>query len=172
MPKRNNLTGKELEDWFFSKKKITENGCWEWLGTINGGYGKLQIRRQRLLAHRYSLELHLKRSIPTELEVRHMCHNSICINPLHLQEGTHSDNMKDMVEANRQSRGDKLSNVLKGINHPKANGENNHKSKLKEEDVLQIKNSNESSYELSKKYKVSSTQILRIKNGESWKHLI
>lgn len=171
MPKRNELTGKELEDWFFNKKKITEKGCWEWSGVVNGGYGKLQIRRQRLLAHRFSLELHLKRPIPKDLEVRHMCHNSICINPLHLQEGTHSDNMRDMVEANRQSKGSILSTKLKGIKHPNANGEYNHKSKLSESQVLEIKNSDKPTLELSKIYNVSKKQILRIKRGDSWKHI-
>lgn len=171
MPARNNLTGKELEEWFFNKKNINETGCWEWTGVINSGYGKLQICRKRLLAHRFSLELFLKREIPKELEVRHMCHNSICINPLHLEEGTHRDNMKDMKDANRQSKGEKLSQVLKGIKHEKANGERNHKSKLTEQQILEIRNSNMSSAYLSNIYGVSRTQILRIKNGKSWRYL-
>jgi hypothetical protein len=171
MPKANILTGKDLESWFFNKKKITDNNCWEWTGTINGGYGKLQIQRKRLLAHRFSLELHLKREIPKNLEVRHMCHNSICINPLHLEEGTHEQNMKDMVVANRQCKGMNLSIKLKGIKHEKSRGEHNHKSKLTEEQVINIINSDKSSSKLSKEYNVSRTHILRIKNKESWKHL-
>lgn len=171
MPKRNSLTGNELKEWFFNKKDIKENGCWEWNGTINGGYGKLQICRKRLLAHRLALELYLDREVPKELEVRHMCHNSICINPLHLQEGTHKENMQDMIDANRQSKGERLSKVLTGIKHKKANGENNHKSKLVKQQILEIKNSSMSSSYLSNLYGVSRTQILRIKKGQSWKHL-
>lgn len=171
MPKRNNLVGEELEKWFFDQKRVTDSGCWEWTGTINGGYGKLQVRRNRLLAHRFSLELHLKHPIPKELEVRHMCHNSICINPLHLQEGTHADNMRDMVEANRQSKGEELSKRLKGVEHIKARGENNIKSKLTQEQVLQIKNDNRATSDIAKQYGVSGTQVLRIQKGTCWKHL-
>lgn len=171
MPKRCKMNDEELEKWFFNNKKITENGCWEWSGTVNGGYGRLQVNCRRMLAHRYSLELYLKRSIPKDLEVRHMCHNSVCINPLHLQEGTHADNMKDMVDANRQSKGDVLSSKLKGVKHPKSNGEMNHKSKLTESQILEIKNSNKRKSELSLAYGVSSQQIYRIKNGKTWRHL-
>jgi hypothetical protein len=165
------MNEEELKKWFFDNKKITENGCWEWSGTVNGGYGRLQVNRRRLLAHRYALELYLKRPIPKHLEARHMCHNSVCINPSHLQEGTHADNMKDMVDADRQSKGEILSLRLKGIKHERSNGEKNHKSKLTEDQVKYIKNSKLSNIELSKSYNVSRNQILRIKNGTSWTYL-
>ena len=171
MPKRRKMNDEELEKWFFDKKKITESGCWEWCGTINGGYGKLQVNNKRLLAHRYSLELYLKRPIPKSLEVRHMCHNPKCINPLHLEEGTHADNMQDMVNADRQSKGEILSSKLKGVKHQKSNGENNSKSKLTETQVLEIRNNTDSASNLSKIYGVSKTQITRIKNGNSWSYL-
>jgi hypothetical protein len=165
------MNNEELEKWFFDNKKITEKGCWEWSGTVSGGYGRLQVNRIRLLAHRYSLELHLKRQIPNDLEVRHMCHNSVCINPLHLQEGSHADNMKDMVDANRQSKGEILSSKLKGIKHPNSNGEKNTKSKLTETQVIDIRKSNLTTKELSNLYKISKNQVLRIKNGISWSYL-
>lgn len=168
------MSADELKTWFFQQKRVTENGCWEWTRCINAGYGKVMINARRMLVHRYSLELHLNRPIPKELEVRHMCNNPICFNPEHLQEGTHYQNMRDMVNSNRQSKGDKLSKSLKGVKHPKANGENNHKSKLTEEQVLEIlsfKGVRGMTTYLAKKYGVSRNQITSINTGKSWKHI-
>jgi len=82
--------------------------------------------------------------------------------------------MNDMVLANRQAKGLYLSKRLKGIEHINSRGEKNNKSKLTEAQVREIHtNSGKiSKYKLSKLYGVSATQITRILNGESWKHLV
>lgn len=41
------------------------------------------------------------------LVVRHLCNNPRCINPLHLEIGTHQDNMDDMVKSGRSAKGSK-----------------------------------------------------------------
>lgn len=164
----------QLVEWFYNQKRVTENNCWEWTRCVNGGYGRLSINGRRLLVHRYSLELHLKREIPKELEVRHMCNNPICFNPEHLEEGTHYQNMKDMVNSNRQAKGDYLSKHLKGVKHIASNGEGNSNVKLTEEQVLNIlahKGLRGSQVRLSREYGVSRKQVERIQNGKSWKHL-
>lgn len=171
MVRRPKMTEDELVVWFYNQKNITDSNCWEWKGVINSGYGQLSVNGKRILAHRFSLQTFLKRPIPSTLEVRHLCNNSICINPDHLKEGTHSENMNDMVLSNRQAKGKILSDKLKGIPHPKTSGDKNGRAKLSCEDVINIKNSIESSCVLSKKYRVSKTQILRIKNGLSWKSI-
>lgn len=169
MPRRPNMNDEELVIWFYNQKNITESGCWEWTGVLNGGYGQLSVRGKRILAHRFSLQTFLKRLIPSTLEVRHMCNNPKCINPEHLKEGTHSENMNDMVMSNRQARGKSLSDKLIGIPHPKTAGSKNGRAKLSEEDVLSIRNSNESCRSLSKQHCVSTTHIRRIQSNVSWK---
>lgn len=174
MSRRPTMSEEELIKWFYNQKRVTDSGCWEWTRCINGGYGKVCINGKRMLVHRHSLELHLKRPVPKELEVRHMCHNPICFNPEHLQEGTHYQNMRDMVESNRQSKGEKLSSRLKGIKHVKANGEGNSNSKLTEDQVLEILAHNGvpgSQLYFAKLYGMSRNHIKRIQNGKSWTHL-
>lgn len=51
------------------------------------------------------------------------------------------------------------------------NGEKNSMAKLKENDVLEIINSNESAKELSLKYKISISCIYKMKERKRWKHI-
>ncbi len=161
----------ELIVWFYNQKNITDSNCWEWKGVINSGYGQLSVKGKRILAHRFSLQTFLKRSITSTLEVRHLCNNPICINPEHLKEGTHSENMNDMVISNRQAKGKILSDRLKGIPHPKTTGSKNGRAKLTEEDVINIRNSSESYASLSRHYGMSKKHIGDIVLHKSWKTL-
>lgn len=167
-PKMNDI---ELEEWFFNQKQI-ENGCWLWTGVrIKGGYGILSVKGQRVLSHRFSLSLHLKRPIQFGLEVRHMCHTTSCINPDHLEEGTHTQNMNDMVVANRQAAGKRLSEALLGREHVNGCGEKNGRAVLTSNQVHEIRKSGSSSGDLAKQYGVSKPTILRIINRKTWKHV-
>jgi hypothetical protein len=174
MPRRPNMTDEELNIWFLNQKLEDENGCWNWTGVINSGYGQVSIKGCRILCHRYSLQLFLKRPIAKNIEVRHMCHNSKCFNPTHLKEGTHAENMNDMVQAGRQARGIYLSSILKTIKRDSAKGERNNKAKLTSTQVLEIRaltTSTQSSRDIGKIYGVSGTTISMIQSGKLWKHL-
>jgi hypothetical protein len=77
--------------------------CWQWTGTRNrGGYGVLSHgRHEKLMAHRASWLLH--NGPPREL-VLHRCDNPSCVNPSHLFEGSHADNIHDMVAKGRNAQ--------------------------------------------------------------------
>jgi len=79
-----------------------ETECWPWTAQLDdGGYGRLWLpSKKQLKAHRISYEIH-HGDIPEGMEIRHSCHNRICVNPHHLSVGTKSDNMKDMSKASR-----------------------------------------------------------------------
>lgn len=76
--------------------------CWEWRGTINRyGYGTISVDGKTKLAHRVAYRT-WKGPIATGMFLCHTCDNRKCCNPNHLYQGTHLDNMRDMVERGRR----------------------------------------------------------------------
>ena len=81
-------------------KGESENDCWRWIGSVqSSGY---PVFGNCIHAHRYSLEQHLGRPLDCEC-VRHLCHNKLCCNPLHLVEGTEQQNQWDRYDNPRHS---------------------------------------------------------------------
>ena len=110
---------------------------------------------KKIVAHRISYIITYGEIEDGKL-VRHKCDNSKCINPAHLELGTHSENMKDMFERGRTVK-----------------GESHYSAILNDEKALEIFNSQgiKSLGELSKEYNVSKTSISRIWKKLSWKHI-
>ena len=76
--------------WRFVKK--TDN-CWLWLGYKNlKGYGRMNEKRKTNYAHRFSYEIH-KGKIPKGLVIDHLCRNTSCVNPDHLEVVTQRQNI-------------------------------------------------------------------------------
>lgn len=90
---------------FFTDKGAPDE-CWIWWGYINrGGYGRLLHKetdgRMKTLAHRTSWEMANDEKIPDGWVVRHTCDTPACVNPAHLEIGTHADNVQDQIERGR-----------------------------------------------------------------------
>lgn len=123
-----------------------------------GGY--IQIHRQRnnkikvIRLHRYVYEK-ISGPIPEGMLVKHNCDNPTCINPKHLELGTHADNMKDKIERGR---------VPKGENHWKA--------KLTDKAVRAIRRDKHTPHKrLAYKYGVCCQHIGHVKAYRCWKHV-
>ena len=132
--------------------EIDDNNCWN---IISGsykekqGYHLISISNKRIRAHR-AMYMAINGNIPYGMIIRHTCDNRDCINPDHLIIGTKKDNTQDMINRNRVSDWSDRKGKRK---------------KLTNEQIIEIYNSNKSSYELSLLYPISDVQIRRIKNG-------
>lgn len=130
--------------------------CWDWMGPRNyDDYGLVKRKGKTLRCHRVSWE-YIYGDIPNGLWVLHCCDNPKCCNPVHLFLGTHKDNMRDMTEKNRGTRGERS-----GL------------SKLTIDDVFEIFTLREkglSHQRIADRFPVKKAQITRILNGQRWPH--
>jgi hypothetical protein len=70
------------------------SGCWLWLGSHWKGYGRMRTKSQSSAkAHRVSYEHHVG-PIPDGLVLDHLCRNTFCVNPDHLEPVTNDENLK------------------------------------------------------------------------------
>lgn len=65
--------------------------CWNWTSYNHGGYGIIKINKKNIRAHRMSYEIFVKK-IDKNMQINHLCHNRLCINPNHLEELSHAEN--------------------------------------------------------------------------------
>lgn len=88
-------TKRDPLDRFIPKVDIAESGCWEWGGWTNGmSYGKFYAgkRQPKTYAHRWLYE-RLVGPIGDGLTIDHLCRNTRCVNPDHLEVVTHAINI-------------------------------------------------------------------------------
>jgi hypothetical protein len=111
--------------WANIDKSGGSDACWPWVGKVKvNGYGRLKDKGKSILAHRAAYEL-TNGKIPDGMFVCHKCDNPPCCNPAHHFLGAPVDNSNDKVSKNRHAR-----------------GENTRKSKLTDQQVLEIRTLN------------------------------
>lgn len=141
------------------KKK--ENGCIEWTGAYKRGYGCITISDREskykyncnYFAHRISYELFIN-DIPEGMWILHSCDNTKCVNPLHLYLGDSNKNVYERNAKNRTAKGERVG-----------------ASKLKNEQVLKIKNLIKDGIpqrKIAKEFSVSQATINHINVGKTW----
>lgn len=82
-------------DRFNRKTHRLDNGCIEWTGADSGdGYGRFYVSRAigRVGAHRWAYEHHVG-PIPKGMQLDHLCRNTLCVNPAHLEPVTCRENV-------------------------------------------------------------------------------
>lgn len=74
--------------------------CWIWQGSkFRWGYGVFSWKDKNQVAHRVAWEL--MHGQEPKLFLLHSCDTPACVNPSHLREGTHNDNMQDAISRGR-----------------------------------------------------------------------
>lgn len=99
--KRIPMKRRSLEEKISKKIIKDKKGCWNWTGAVfkkeYGDYpqmrvsneeGKRTVRVHRVIYQRY------KGEIADGLEIDHICGNTLCINPEHLEAVSHRENMR------------------------------------------------------------------------------
>lgn len=74
-----------------------DTGCWQWTASTSNKrdkwvYGLISVRGALQMAHRVMYEL-ARGPVPDGLELDHVCRNTRCINPDHLEAVTHKENI-------------------------------------------------------------------------------
>lgn len=70
------------------------NGCHQWQGRkMPNGYGYINKNRKRVFVHRIAYEA-LVAPIPEGWHVHHRCHNTLCVNPEHLETLSPTEHIK------------------------------------------------------------------------------
>src|ERR1700688_2551484 len=95
---------------FWMKVHKTKD-CWLWIAaTTSAGYGDFRVGGRaggHYLAHRLAYRLTTGND-PIGLQIDHICHQKLCVNPAHLRPVTHKENLEHRRGA---QRGNKSSGV-------------------------------------------------------------
>lgn len=148
----------------FSKRVITESGCWEWTGHRSGRmkHGATSVFGIPQYVHRVAWSI-FKGPIPDNLCVLHHCDNPICFNyEKCLFLGTPADNTQDMMNKNRCSR----QVVHQGEAHPL--------SKLSEIEVIEIRKLHAigGTYRgIARAFGLDASTVTAIVKRETWRHV-
>lgn len=151
-----------LAERFWAKvDKRGADECWPWTASRNNtGYGMVGIRSGRYaLSHRVAWEL--EHGAPAgELCVCHRCDNPPCCNPRHLFIGTISDNNADKMSKGR---------------HVSPRGEEHHRARLTQTDVVAIRQlslSGVRSSEIARKFAITRLHVNAIVRRSVWRHVL
>jgi hypothetical protein len=90
-----------LEDRLWARVAIArDDECWNWTGHLNCGYGTIFGNGRTYKVHRLAYEL-LVGPIPEGLVLDHLCRNTACVNPAHLEPVTIYENTRRGLQPER-----------------------------------------------------------------------
>ncbi len=95
--------------------------CQLFTGPTNQGYGHIIIKKQQKGIHRWAYMFYQRiEQLDTNVFIRHLCGNKLCVAEKHLERGTAGQNNHDKIE---HGTGSKLSlNVVRQIKNSKGEG--------------------------------------------------
>jgi hypothetical protein len=146
---KNDFFRRAIKEHVARKEELSQ--CWE----TERERQIFSFRNKKIIGHRVAYILS-KGEIPEKQLVRHKCDNNKCINPDHLELGTHQDNMNDRMVRGR---------TCKGSTH--------HSSKLDDEKARLVysRKDMKSLTETAKEFGITKQSVSKIWKKESWKHI-
>lgn len=103
------------------KYDVVDSGCWVWKAALSPSqsgkhpYGIMLYHGRMQMAHRVSYMEH-KGKIPKGLQLDHLCRNTLCVNPSHLEPVTHRENLRRGVDARQKPTHCKYGHEMIGHN--------------------------------------------------------
>ena len=105
--------GRTMEDRFWSKVDLNgplperrpELGrCWQWTAAVSSsGYGNfLRSKGVYVNPHRLSWEM-ARGPVPPGMQLDHLCHNRLCVNPAHMRAVTNKQNHENLSGPQRNN---------------------------------------------------------------------
>lgn len=70
--------------------------CWNWTGARRGPYGVVTVKGKTHGIHRLFYE-HYSGELIQGMVIDHLCRNTLCVNPEHLEQVTNSENVKRAI---------------------------------------------------------------------------
>lgn len=140
------------------KYVVDPNGCWICTShkPDKAGYFVLSVNGRDTKMHRFMYEKNIG-PIPEGLLLRHKCDVPGCINPDHLEPGTHKDNNHDKIIRGRL---------------PNQKGERSKHSKISDYDALIIKQTIADIINYFKDtYDLDYKTVFDIVHNKTWKHV-
>lgn len=123
-----------------------DNGCHIWQGGTSNGRAYMRHDGTAQPVARIILEAKLGRPLLPGLFACHTCHNPLCVNLVHIYEGTRTDNQRDSARVGKFG-------------------------KLTAQEVNEIREQKLAPKEVMQLYGMSRTQAYGIVSGTRWKHL-
>jgi hypothetical protein len=158
MPRKGTRTS--AIDRFITKVHIPQDSsqCWIWQGARrrhgHGAFAPDGSVPRSIHAHRWIYQHVNGVHLPPDVFVCHRCDNPPCVNPAHLYAGSRADNVRDMVQRDRQARGSGVATA-----------------RLQEADVRAIRSSRQTQKFLAQKYRVNRSTIQDIQHRRTWRHI-
>lgn len=85
-------TPEDIERFNGYVDKYSSKPCWIWTGAPSRGYGVLRIQGINIFAHRFAY--YLENGKYPDQFIDHLCNNKICVNPHHLEDVSHEENIR------------------------------------------------------------------------------
>ncbi len=87
------LNKKTLKEYIQKRIEVQPNGCWNWVRALTtDGYPSAGINRKVYNMHRISYRVYVG-PIRKKMTIDHLCRNTKCMNPAHLEQVTNRVNI-------------------------------------------------------------------------------